>query len=78
MHDAGRLRWRGAFRHVAPAAGRSADAFSLGRAQFELTVVQSHDCGDHLLLVCDVGDATPAMLACEALTTGELRARGII
>ena len=40
--------------------------------------MHSHDCGDHVLLVCDVGDATPAQLACEPLTTGELRARGII
>ena len=40
--------------------------------------MQSHDCGDHVLLVCDVGDATQPQLACEPLTTGELRARGII
>jgi hypothetical protein len=47
-------------------------------AQFELTVVHSHDCGDHVLLTCDVGEATPAELACAPLTTGELRKRGII
>ena len=47
-------------------------------AQFELTVVHSHDCGDHVLLTCDVGEATPSALACEPLTTGELRKRGII
>ena len=47
-------------------------------SQFELTVVHSHDCGDHVLLTCDVGEATPATLACEPLTTGELRKRGII
>ena len=59
--------------------GRSSDAFALHwRAQFELTVVHSHDCGDHVLLVCDVGDTTPTQLACEPLTTGELRSRGII
>jgi hypothetical protein len=48
------------------------------RAQFELTVVHSHDCGDHMLLTCNVGEATPPQLACEPLTTGELRVRGII
>jgi flavin reductase (DIM6/NTAB) family NADH-FMN oxidoreductase RutF len=47
------------------------------RAQFELTVVHSHDCGDHMLLTCNVGEATPPQLACEPLTTGELRARGL-
>jgi len=57
---------------------KAADAHAAPLAQFEITVVHSHDCGDHVLLTCDVGASTPAQLACAPLTTGELRARGII
>jgi hypothetical protein len=46
--------------------------------QFELTLVAEHDCGDHVLAICDVCAATPPPLACEPLTTGLLHAQGII
>ena len=41
-------------------------------------MAESHDAGDHVLLICDVGASTPAALACVPLTTGALRAQGLL
>ena len=48
---------------------------------FELTVVDTVDAGDHLVVVCDVGGATSFSAVSqnvEPLTTGHLRQQGII